>query len=119
MRNLGEELKNRDPGSIAPVEVEYATVDDRGSRAALIWMNRPDSLNAMSWEMVLELERMLKLVEQDDQVCVVLPRGDHRSRGGVRRGLDGAHLRQLLAWLGEVGDRLDELVAPTGAAAPA
>ncbi len=53
-------------------------------------------------------------LEQRDQVGVVLPRGDHRARGRVRRGLDAAHLRQLLARLGAVGHRVDELLAAAG-----
>ena len=58
-------------------------------------------------------------VEQRDQVGVVLPRGDRRARGRVRRGLDAAHVRQLLARLGAVGHRVDELLAAPGRPAPA
>ena len=40
-------------------------------------------------------------------------------RGRVRRGLDAAHVRQLLARLGAVGHRVDELLAAPGRPAPA
>ena len=40
-------------------------------------------------------------------------------RGRVRRGVDAADLRQLLARLGAVGHRVDQLLAAAGAAAPA
>ena len=58
-------------------------------------------------------------VEQRAQVGVVLPGGDRRARRPVRRGLDAADLRQLLARLGAVGDGVDELLAAARDRSPA
>ncbi len=58
-------------------------------------------------------------LEQRDQVRVVLPGGDHRPRRAVRRRLDAAHLRPLLARLGAVGVCVDQLLAAALGAAPA
>jgi enoyl-CoA hydratase/carnithine racemase len=50
-----------------------------GVLASVLWLNRPDSLNALSWELVLELEHQLRVADQDPHVCAVLISG--RGRG--------------------------------------
>jgi enoyl-CoA hydratase len=55
-----------------------------GAHAAIVRLNRPDLLNAMTWEMVRELESVLKQVGDDPSVCTVLITGVGRafSAGG-------------------------------------
>jgi enoyl-CoA hydratase/carnithine racemase len=50
-----------------------------GVVASVLWLNRPESLNALSWELVLELERQLLIADRDPRVCAVLITG--RGRG--------------------------------------
>ena len=61
------------------IECELVEVSDDGVLAAVLWLNRPDSLNALSWEMVHELEAWLQAAERDRRVCAVLVSG--RGRG--------------------------------------
>jgi enoyl-CoA hydratase/carnithine racemase len=65
------------------VECELTEVGD-GTNAAVLWLNRPDSLNALSWELILELEHALVASDADDRVCAVLITGRGRafSAGG-------------------------------------
>jgi len=60
------------------VECELIEVAD-GVLASVLWLNRPDSLNALSWELVLELEHQLLTADRDRRVCAVLITG--RGRG--------------------------------------
>ncbi|MGA2757576.1 MAG: enoyl-CoA hydratase/isomerase family protein [Solirubrobacteraceae bacterium] len=64
--------------SLGLVECELIEVAD-GVAAAVLWLNRPESLNALSWELVLELEHQLRVADQDPHVCGVLISG--RGRG--------------------------------------
>jgi len=64
--------------SLGLVECELIEVAD-GVAAAVLWLNRPESLNALSWELVLELEHQLRVADQDPHVCAVLISG--RGRG--------------------------------------
>jgi enoyl-CoA hydratase/carnithine racemase len=68
----------------ALVELERVSLDDRGSVAAVVWLNRPDQLNAISWDMQRELAASLQEAESDDSVRAVLITGRGRafSAGG-------------------------------------
>jgi enoyl-CoA hydratase/carnithine racemase len=59
-----------------------------GAEAGLVVLNRPEALNAISWEMVLELERVLQGLDSDPAVRVVLVTGKGRafSAGGDLKG---------------------------------
>ena len=61
------------------IECELIEVSEDGVLVAVLWLNRPASLNAMTWEMVLELELRLAAAEADRRVCAVLLSG--RGRG--------------------------------------
>jgi enoyl-CoA hydratase/carnithine racemase len=65
-------------GSGGLVECELVDVAER-TLAAILWLNRPDALNALSWELILELEGWLRAAEADHRVCAVLISG--RGRG--------------------------------------
>jgi enoyl-CoA hydratase/carnithine racemase len=68
--------------------IECELVDVAGGvLAASLWLNRPDVLNALSWELILELERWLRAADEDDRVCAVLVSGRGRafSAGGDLR----------------------------------
>jgi enoyl-CoA hydratase/carnithine racemase len=66
------------------VEIERRPVDDAGNLAAIAWLNRPDSLNAIDWEMVHALESGLHEIDEDDRVCaaMIIGRGRAFSAGG-------------------------------------
>jgi enoyl-CoA hydratase/carnithine racemase len=73
------------PDSATPlVDVQHHHLDEGATVAAVLRMSRPESLNAMSWNLVLALERALKAADDDDQVCTVLITGSGRafSAGG-------------------------------------
>jgi enoyl-CoA hydratase/carnithine racemase len=65
------------------VTTEHCPIDGR-NRAALIWLDRPDLLNAMTWEMLLDLERELNEADADETVSIILISGRGRafSAGG-------------------------------------
>jgi enoyl-CoA hydratase/carnithine racemase len=60
------------------VECELIEVAD-GVVASVLWLNRPEALNALSWELVLELERQLLVADRNPRVCAVFIAG--RGRG--------------------------------------
>lgn len=60
------------------VECELVEVQQH-ARAAILYLNRPEALNALSWELVMDLERKLIAADDDDRVCAVLITG--RGRG--------------------------------------
>lgn len=66
------------------IEIERREVDDSGNLAAIVWLNRPESLNAIDWEMVRSLEVALEEIEVDEQVCAAMIAGRGRafSAGG-------------------------------------
>lgn len=70
------------PGSPAPVEVERVATAD--AEAAIVWLNRPDSLNAIDSAMVLALDVALRELDADESVRVVFVTGRGRafSAGG-------------------------------------
>lgn len=66
------------------IETELIPLDENGQKSATIWLNRPDALNAMSWDMMRALGSALEGVERDDSVRAVLiiGRGRAFSAGG-------------------------------------
>ncbi|GAF49528.1 enoyl-CoA hydratase/isomerase family protein [Rhodococcus wratislaviensis] len=66
------------------VVVENVTLDDRGQLAAVVTFNRPDQLNAISWETQRVLAKHLDAAEANPLVRVVLITGTGRgfSAGG-------------------------------------
>jgi enoyl-CoA hydratase/carnithine racemase len=86
------------------VECELVKIsDEEDVLAAVLWLNRPESLNAMSWEMLLELQRWLTASERDPRVRVVLVTGRGRgfSAGGdlkayIELQSDGARFERFV-----------------------
>jgi enoyl-CoA hydratase/carnithine racemase len=74
------------PGPAAELERQVVAPNDVS--AALLWLNRPDSLNAIDSAMVHGIEEALREAEADDRVCVVLitGRGSAFSAGGDLKG---------------------------------
>ena len=66
------------PAGPPAVDVERVAFAE-SAVAAILWLNRPEALNAISWQMVLELEAALKAADADPLVCTVLIAG--RGRG--------------------------------------
>jgi len=65
----------------SPVLVEYRTLDEVGhdSTAALLVLNRPAELNAISWEMLRAIDTALDEVSAHDEVCTLLVTGAGRA----------------------------------------
>jgi enoyl-CoA hydratase len=71
--------------SLEPVvTVERIALDPEPGTAGTIRLNRPDALNALSWQMIRELEEALNALDADDGVAAVLLTGCGRafSAGG-------------------------------------
>jgi enoyl-CoA hydratase/carnithine racemase len=68
----------------ALVATEFRELDEQGRRAAIVRFNRPDQLNAISWDTQRELARALQQAESDPSVRAVLITGRGRafSAGG-------------------------------------
>jgi enoyl-CoA hydratase/carnithine racemase len=66
------------------VQIERLALSVDGLTAAVLWLNRPQRLNALSWDLLGHLEEALKQVDQDPTVRVVLVTGRGRafSSGG-------------------------------------
>lgn len=79
-------MTNDSDQSIDPplVETELAVLDDQGRKAAILWLNRPEALNAISWQAMHALGAALAAAEQDTSVRAVLiiGRGRAFSAGG-------------------------------------
>ena len=67
-----------------PVETELVVLDEQQRKAAVLWLNRPDSLNAISWDAMRCLAAGLEAAEKDPAVRAVLiiGRGRGFSAGG-------------------------------------
>jgi enoyl-CoA hydratase/carnithine racemase len=63
---------------------ELQSIDDDGSNALLLRLNRPNQLNAIDWPTVLDLEEALKAADEDASIRCVLLVGEGRafSAGG-------------------------------------
>ncbi|MDX3909577.1 MAG: enoyl-CoA hydratase/isomerase family protein [Sphingobium sp.] len=66
------------------IETERVSLDEHGREAAILWFNRPDALNAISWEAMRDLAASLAAAEQDHAVRAVFIAGRGRafSAGG-------------------------------------
>ena len=66
------------------VETEFRELDEQGRRAAIVRFNRPEQLNAISWDTQRELGKALQQAESDPSVRAVLITGRGRafSAGG-------------------------------------
>lgn len=66
------------------IAIELITLDDDGRKAAVLWLNRPEALNAINWAAMHELEAALAAAENDRSVRAVLISGRGRafSAGG-------------------------------------
>lgn len=66
------------------VELELDRLDDEENLVAIIYLNRPESLNAISWDMVLGLEEVLNRIEAEPRVraALITGRGRAFSAGG-------------------------------------
>lgn len=67
-----------------PVETELVVLDAHERKAAVLWLNRPEALNAISWDAMRCLAAALETAEQDRSVRAVLiiGRGRGFSAGG-------------------------------------
>jgi enoyl-CoA hydratase/carnithine racemase len=73
------------------VEVEHVMLGedtDTDAVAAIVWMSRPEVLNAISWQLVRDLEQALLQVDADPRVAAVFITGRGRafSAGGDLKG---------------------------------
>jgi enoyl-CoA hydratase/carnithine racemase len=70
------------------VSTEIVPLPDTRATAAIVWLDRPGALNAMSWELVSELGAALRRADADDGICAVLVTGRGRafSAGGDLKG---------------------------------
>ncbi len=65
-------------------------VSERIDKVALITLNRPEKLNAMSYELACDLEQELTLIEADDEVRAVIITG-----AGPRAFSSGGDIHQM------------------------
>jgi enoyl-CoA hydratase/carnithine racemase len=65
-------------------------VSERIDKVALITLNRPEKLNAMSYELACDLEQELTLIEADDEVRAVILTG-----AGPRAFSSGGDIHQM------------------------
>jgi enoyl-CoA hydratase/carnithine racemase len=78
-------------------------ISERVDRMALITLNRPEKLNAMSYELACDLEQELTLIETDDDVRAVILTG-----AGPRAFSSGGDIHQMAK------TSTEELAARTG-----
>lgn len=76
------------------VETELVVLDERQRKAAVLWLNRPDLLNAISWDAMRCLAAALEAAEKDRSVRAVLIIGRGR---GFSAGGDIKAYKQLQA----------------------
>src|SRR5580693_3659687 len=101
------------------VAYEFIELDDEGSGAALLTLDRPDSLNAISWDMLRALEARLGEAAAEDAVrCVLITgRGRAFSAGGDIKAYqelqaDGAAFERFLADFSRTLDTITQLHKP-------
>jgi enoyl-CoA hydratase len=72
------------PASVEVIEVDHVDLDTPRTRVAVLWLNRPQSLNAIDGEMLGALETALTSADADRRVRAVLivGRGRAFSSGG-------------------------------------
>jgi enoyl-CoA hydratase/carnithine racemase len=68
--------------------VEWAADSPAHGCAAIVWMNRPEQLNAVNWEMLRGLRQAFAKLDEDDDVRAILLSGRGRSfsAGGDLKG---------------------------------
>jgi enoyl-CoA hydratase/carnithine racemase len=73
-----------DGNAPSSVQIERVELPDTEAVAAVLWLNRPESLNAITDGMVTALDEALRAVDHDPQVCTVFISGRGRafSAGG-------------------------------------
>jgi len=78
-------------GEPPQIEIELVPLGDDERKAAILWLNRPDSLNAINWRALHELEAALASAEKDSSVRAVLiiGRGRAFSAGGDIKAYKG------------------------------
>jgi enoyl-CoA hydratase/carnithine racemase len=88
----------RAPGTMQPVEAEPAVLYRVVNRVAIMTLNRPSALNALSHEMVRELFVLIERCRTDDDIVAVVLRG-----AGEKGFCAGGDVRELhrLAGLGQ------------------
>ena len=64
---------------------------ERLEKVAIITMNRPEKLNALSYELAMELDEELKEIENNDDVCAVILTG-----AGPRAFSAGGDIMQMV-----------------------
>ena len=71
-------------GPLSSVIYGCVAIPDSDGMAAVVTLNRPDQLNALSWEAIKELDECLTRVDDDPRVRVLLITGEGRafSAGG-------------------------------------
>ena len=104
---------------IALVEYELVGLDDDGNHAAVLWLNRPESLNAISWSMLRALEARIEQAAADDSVrCLLITgRGRGFSAGGDIKAYqtlqaDGPAFEAFLEDFSRTLDRIAALYKP-------
>ncbi len=67
-----------------PVELERVALDGTNCTAAILWLNRPEAMNAISSEMIAAFNLAVDEAEADPAVCAILitGRGEAFSAGG-------------------------------------
>jgi enoyl-CoA hydratase/carnithine racemase len=113
---------SRFPRTDRSVEVHHVALDSDTQddvRAALILLNRPDRLNALDWDTVLELEDQLQTSDRDPGIRAILVSGRGRafSSGGDLESYrtlqkDAAAFREFLADLHRVFTGIGRLSKP-------
>jgi enoyl-CoA hydratase len=98
---------------------ERIAVGDSGGHAALLTLNRPDHLNAMDWDMILELDALLDTIAADASVRALLITGAGRafSAGGdlkkyIELQRDTVRFPQFVKDLHRVFGRLRHMAVP-------
>ena len=101
--------------------VDYATqpIVDAPGLAATITLNRPDELNAMSWQLIADFDAAVTLAAADDEVRIVFVTGAGRafSAGGDLKGYqslqrDPVRFPQFVKDLHDAFGRLRQLRVP-------
>jgi enoyl-CoA hydratase/carnithine racemase len=71
--------------SVSPfIQTELVPLNDKGQSGAIVWLSRPEALNAISWDVMQALEAVLHAAENDESIRAVLITGRGRafSAGG-------------------------------------
>jgi enoyl-CoA hydratase/carnithine racemase len=107
------------PPAGPPVEVERIDLAGTNCTAAILWLNRPEAMNAISAEMIAAFDAAIDDVEGDQRVCTVLitGRGSAFSAGGDMKAYlelqkDAARWTAFMDSIGAAFGRLHYLSKP-------